>query len=126
MPPFTKRHRYLCPIFQVLFPHFIPIKVKFILHLEKSACKFNLRLNKVVKKGELMRLLFFFLFSIIGIVRAETLQNLSQNNASPDEIIRQLNTVSASSPNADIPTSESIQVGTLVSLIQAEDCTGWL
>ena len=64
-----------------------------------------------------MRLFLFFLLGLSGMARAETLQNLSQNNASPDEIIKKLNEPQVI-PTPDEETKEPIQVGTIVSLIR--------
>ena len=64
-----------------------------------------------------MRLFLFFLLGLAGVARAETLQNLSQNNASPDEIIKKLNEPQPEQP-PQVESKEPVQVGTVVSLIR--------
>ena len=64
-----------------------------------------------------MRLVLFLLLGMMGVAHAETVQDLSQNNAFPDEIIQKLN-ASQVHPAPNVETKEPVQVGTVVSLLR--------
>ena len=69
-----------------------------------------------------MKLFLFLLLGLVYGARAETVRDLSQNNASPEEIIQKLN--EPDTPKNTVPKSKKpIQVGTLVSLIHKGDDT---
>ncbi|MBQ7413124.1 MAG: hypothetical protein IJV07_02485 [Alphaproteobacteria bacterium] len=61
----------------------------------------------------------FFLITFCGLpVLAATVEDLLQTNASPDEIINQLEHPTPSLPSKE---NEFIQIGTIVSLIQNKE-----
>ena len=64
-----------------------------------------------------MKLFLFLLLGLVYGARAETVQDLSQNNASPEEIIKKLNTPQVS-PAPKEAQKEIVQVGRVVSLIR--------
>ena len=68
-------------------------------------------------QGVFMKLFLLLLLGMTTVVHAETLQNLTQNNASPEEIIQKLN-VQQVVYTPDIEAKEPIQVGTVISLIR--------
>ena len=60
-----------------------------------------------------------FLLGVSGMAYAETIQDLSRNNASPEEIIQKLSEPKiVYTPN--IETKEPVQVGRLISLIRKD------
>lgn len=64
-----------------------------------------------------MKLFLFLLLGMASVVHAETLQDLTQHNASPEEIIQKLNAPQVTQvPNVE--TKESVRVGTVISLIR--------
>jgi len=64
-----------------------------------------------------MRLLLFLLLGFASMASAETVQDLSQNNASPEEIIQKLNAPTI--PHTpDVEVKEPVQVGRVVSLLR--------
>ena len=64
-----------------------------------------------------MRLFLFLLLGLAGVAQAETMQDLSQNNASPEEIIQKLKTHTVvQSPKAE--AKNPVQVGRVVSLLR--------
>ncbi|MBR6412094.1 MAG: hypothetical protein IKS41_02905 [Alphaproteobacteria bacterium] len=64
-----------------------------------------------------MRFFLLLLLGMAGVARAETMQDLSQNNASPEEIIQKLKTHTVvQSPKAE--ARNTVHVGTVMSLIR--------
>ena len=64
-----------------------------------------------------MRFLLIFLLGLSGVAMAQTVQDLSRNNAFPEEIIQKLN-APQTAPIPEPEVKEPVQVGTVVSLLR--------